>query len=628
MLISVPKFKSNRVLNLKIKPAGISGFAVVFVVFVFNSFLLKISLGQSINQQHPAPIVHKVSSVRQLGNHEANEFPLRIGYTQNTELSTKSNSGWYFLAGEKLYQWKLLINNGSQSPLVFYFDKDLKAANANFVVELSNGNKKQFQEITVSDSLPLTYGPVYGDQFVFELTVEDTNAVYLALDEIGVLYKDAFGFGTSGDCEVNVNCEEGASLVNQKQGVARVLVKKGSGLFYCSGSLINNTRRDFAPLFLTANHCGQNATEADYAQWIFAFNYEAEGCENPETAPVYQTLTGARLLAQSEDDVSVDSDFKLLSLLQDVPQHYRPFFNGWNRENVATASGHAIHHPDGDIKKISSYTETPLSTAYQGGSENPDAPYWRVVWAETENGHGVTEGGSSGSPLFDDNELIIGTLTGGLASCDSPLTPDYFGKFSFSWNKNGTLANEQLAPWLDPEQTGVMRLSGMGYDPEVLTAYFMSQHRNIIVGQEVGFTNLSSGNILDYEWFFEGGQPEQSTQKDPGMITFPRSGNFDVRLVVSNESVSDTLILEDYIEVSGSIYPNPVSSSFTLDFGKEFPENPQLILFDLRGREIDISTVKADNKLVISPINHQIGIHFLHVITEDQTEMHKVLLIK
>ena len=36
-----------------------------------------------------------------------------------------------------------------------------------------------------------------------------------------------------------------------------------------------------------------------------------------------------------------------------------------------------------------------------------------VGWVSNANGWGVTEGGSSGSPLFNSNGLQIGTLTGG-----------------------------------------------------------------------------------------------------------------------------------------------------------------------------------------------------------------------
>jgi hypothetical protein len=85
-----------------------------------------------------------------------------------------------------------------------------------------------------------------------------------------------------------------------------------------------------------------------------------------------------------------------------------------------------------------------------------------VIWAQTANGHGVTEGGSSGSPLFDNAGHIIGNLTGGESSCDSANLdqPDYFGKFSYSWASCGADSTLQLRPWLDPDSTGVIVLEG------------------------------------------------------------------------------------------------------------------------------------------------------------------------
>ena len=72
----------------------------------------------------------------------------------------------------------------------------------------------------------------------------------------------------------------------------------------------------------------------------------------------------------------------------------------------------------------------------------------------------MTEGGSSGSPLYDSLGRIIGTLTGGLASCSNQEDPDYYGKFSYHWTSNGTADTAQLRPWLDPENTGVTSLNG------------------------------------------------------------------------------------------------------------------------------------------------------------------------
>ncbi len=56
---------------------------------------------------------------------------------------------------------------------------------------------------------------------------------------------------------------------------------------------------------------------------------------------------------------------------------------------------------------------------------------------------------------------MIGTLTGGLAGCDDPDKPDYYGKFSYHWQSNGTADTAQLKPWLDPDDTGVLSLDGI-----------------------------------------------------------------------------------------------------------------------------------------------------------------------
>jgi len=89
--------------------------------------------------------------------------------------------------------------------------------------------------------------------------------------------------------------------------------------------------------------------------------------------------------------------------------------------------------------------------------------HWKVSWSATENGHGVTEGGSSGSALFNSNGLLMGTLTGGQSSCDSSNLnqPDYFGKFSAHWDLNGQADTLRLQPFLDPDHIGMTTLEGM-----------------------------------------------------------------------------------------------------------------------------------------------------------------------
>ncbi|TSA24843.1 MAG: T9SS C-terminal target domain-containing protein [Bacteroidetes bacterium] len=268
------------------------------------------------------------------------------------------------------------------------------------------------------------------------------------------------GFGSSGACEVNIHCPEGDSWQDPQKGVARIGVKKVGSTYWCTGTLVNNTRQDNTPYFLTADHCGQGATPQDISQWIFYFHYLSPTCENPPVEPGSRSLTGAELKAASGDVNIKGSDFFLLRLNQSIPDTFDVWFNGWNRQDIPSPDGVGIHHPKGDIKKISNYKTPLVSTNW---NNHPEMTHWKVIWAGTVSGHGVTEGGSSGSPLFDPQGWIVGTLTGGEALCDSGyLTlPDYYGKFSYSWAMNGTDSTERLDHWLDPDQTGALVLQGI-----------------------------------------------------------------------------------------------------------------------------------------------------------------------
>ncbi len=272
-------------------------------------------------------------------------------------------------------------------------------------------------------------------------------------------------FGDSGPCEVNVNCSEGNRSQDVKKGVARILIKNGSFYSWCTGTLVNNTARDCRMLLMTAEHCGlQNsvfANAADINRWEFDFNYEAPDCANISSENQIlnkKTIVGAKVLARSDDSGGDDgSDFILLELTGNIPSDFNPYFVGWNRVNTGASNGVVIHHPQGDTKKISTYTNQAVSGEY--GNTNVDT-HWLVNWAMTANGQGVTEGGSSGSALLDGTGLITGMLTGGSATCNAPSQFDYFGKISYSWKSNGTAKNRQLAPWLDPKNTGELAIIG------------------------------------------------------------------------------------------------------------------------------------------------------------------------
>ncbi|MEW5924002.1 MAG: dockerin type I domain-containing protein, partial [Candidatus Zixiibacteriota bacterium] len=207
--------------------------------------------------------------------------------------------------------------------------------------------------------------------------------------------------------------------------------------------LINNVRQDRTPFFLTAEHClGGEET------WVFMFNYESPTCQNID-GPTWMTVSGSTLLANYSG-----SDFALLMLDESPPDSYYVYYAGWSNINIASQSSTGIHHPSGDIKKISFDYDSVTSANYLTTS---GTTHWRIgSWND-----GTTEPGSSGSPLFDQNHHIVGQLHGGYASCTS-ITSDWYGKFSLSWTGGGS-PSTRLRDWLDPYNSGATILDG--YDP-------------------------------------------------------------------------------------------------------------------------------------------------------------------
>ncbi len=340
---------------------------------------------------------------------------------------------------------KLFLYNADHSQVIGAFSSNNNPSDGYFATELIQG-----------ESVTLEYWQSGDKSSNARISIYEIAYVYRGYNDY--FHKDANDFGDSDYCEVNVNCSpEGNNWQDEKKGVARILLKEGNNYFWCTGSLVNNVRQDFEPYFLTADHCGHNASTSDYNQWIFYFNFESSSCSNPTNSPSSNTMTGCTKVASGGNQGSSGSDFKLLLFNSYIPQSYNVYFNGWNRNNVASSSGVGIHHPSGDIKKISTYTSTLTTSSWNGSGYNS---HWQVYWANTSNGHGVTEGGSSGSPIFNSNGSLIGTLTGGSSYCSSPNSPDFYGKFSYHWQSNGSAASQHLKEWLDPDNVGTTILSG------------------------------------------------------------------------------------------------------------------------------------------------------------------------
>ena len=428
------------------------------------------------------------------------------------------NSGTWLDLEDGSRVWRLAIYAENAEALCLYYD-DFYLPKG-YKLFLYDGNKNQVKGAFTSEnnhkSRLFATELVSGDFVTIELYQPKSESKQLSLNisDVAYAYKNGegvTGFGGSDPCEVNVNCSpEGDNWQDNKRSVVRINVKVGGGLYWCSGSLLNNVRSDQTPYVLTANHCalhsGNYASSDDLNQWLFYFNYEGEGCVNPgnESEIEFYTMTGATKIANA--DVSSGSDFYLVELNNDIPGYRNPFFNGWSASGEISDSGVTIHHPEGDIKKISTYNAPLILSQWMSNGVNS---HWKVFWVETDNEWGVTEGGSSGSPLYDIEGKLIGTLTGGLAYCGSSGEglPDYYGAFFYHWDQNGTNDTLRLKPWLDPDNTGVSEFNGsyVGVEESIAesTDYFEIYPNPVDNKMRIKFNNpdLSFAKIEIYNTF-------------------------------------------------------------------------------------------------------------------------------
>lgn len=385
-------------------------------------------------------------------NEQYKDRPYRFGYNHMVNFGLNNSGTWTTLAnGDRV--WQLAIKSVGAYTLNFGFSHFYLPEGAKLFFYTADRKQVIGAVTSKQNTRDHFFGTdlLYSDEAVVEY-YEPAAVVgqgSLILFRVTHGYKDLAShmksFGQAGNCINNVNCPQYSAYSDQKRSVVCV-VENGNEA--CSGALINNTSNDGTPYILTANHCGV----AD-GTWVFRFNWEAPGCTNPTSSPsTTQSISGGTPVAQ--DAVS---DFNLILMSSTPPANYNVFYAGWNHGRTPATSVTCIHHPSGDIKKCSQASNAVYSSTYSG----------EVVWAIGTWTDGVTEPGSSGSPLFDQNKRIVGQLFGGPSSCNasgSNLTDNY-GQFCISWDSINS-SSSRLKDWLDPGNTGA--LTNDGYDPNLI----------------------------------------------------------------------------------------------------------------------------------------------------------------
>ena len=504
------------------------------------------SLEQSVDietQILPAFDIQKFIEEDEMERTSSQQKPYRFANPISVDFNINTHGTWN-INDDGSSIWQFRIESPGAHSLNLIYDRFNIPEGAEFFV-YSEDREMVLGAFTNYNHKPhggFSTAPVVGDVIILEYN-EPASPEFsgeISIDIVAHDYRDVFfneerGYGDSGSCNNNVNCAVGDDWRDEIRSVAMILTSGGSRL--CTGSLVNNTSQDLAPYFLTANHClgGNNS-------WIFMFNYESPSCNN-QNGPTNMTVSGSSLLANSST-----SDFALLLLNETPPESYNVHYAGWDISGSTPSTPVGIHHPSGDIKKI--------SFDYNNASNSGN--YWDVNnWED-----GTTEPGSSGSPLFDGvTQRIIGQLYGGTASCTS-ITYDTYGKTSTSWNLG-------MSNYLDPNNTGASFINGIDAidlpDPEL--SYNAS---DLIFDLSDGDTDVSSINI-------------SNTGEDESILTYSLKisqfenpmGGPDIEENYWSDSDNETAIDANWIDITdtGTLYSFPTNdaSGESIQLGFDFP---------------------------------------------------------
>lgn len=531
----------------------------------------------SLKQPYKASINFSVKDLllEDLENEAANA-PLRTAVIIPTDLSIEKSGEWTTLPnGQRI--WRLEVSAPKALALLLYYDEFYIPEGGKLFIYNADRNHVigAYTNKTNPKNTAFATEYVAGDNIISEYVAPDNtfraieDDVKIKITGIGYGYNyikvtkvNEFaleGFNDSGNwCMVNINCPEGDNWQDHKKGVARSITPIGSGSYLCSGTVINNTVQDLTPYYLTASHCFYDNNNVKCTAWdqiVYYFHYEHPGCENLSTEPVSKTMTGAQLLVELPLGNNKGSDGALLKLNNDIPLEYDIYYNGWDRTNTPATSGVGIHHTRGDVKKISTYT-TPATNITWNNGEGATNAHWNVAWAQTVSGKSLMDQGSSGSPLFNQDGRVVGSLTGGPSTsnttpkCDQPASTHvaYYGKLWYHWdNANIIDPAKTMASYLDPTNSGVEVLDGTYVQNQTPEANFSASSTDIYVYKTVTYTNYSS-KAETFEWTFEGGTPASSTEKNPPVITYNGLGSFKTKLVI-NKGTADEREKEVVINV-------------------------------------------------------------------------------
>lgn len=550
--------------------------------------------------------------------------PLRFAEPHSTQIRPSTHGTWETLVdGRRL--WRVRIASPGAESINLGFSRYRMPTGGQLFVYAPDYDPS-YGPFTAADNE--AHGELWtplipGDEVIIEavLPANETTQLDLILGRVNHGYRSLESLKArtlSGSCNVDVACPEGDDWRAQIQSVGAYSL---GGSLFCSGAVVNNSAEDQTPYFLTANHCG--VTENNAASMVVYWNFKHSTCRPVGNAggrgdgTLDQFNTGAihRAGYSGESaDIPGGPDFTLVELDDAIDPTFNVFYAGWDRADVAPPMAVTIHHPRGQEKRISFENDPTTVTSYLRSDSLSGPTHLRVGNWDV----GTTEPGSSGSPLFNVDQQIVGILSGGFAACGNN-EPDWYGRLAVAWTGGGT-PSTRLRDWLDPLGTNPVALEGNDFQADVIPPAPITdlgvssvQQNGITLAWTATGDDGTEGTANRYELRFartpirtlddfaaatpvaNPPTPQSAGTMESFTVTNldPETPYYFALVVVddaANESAlaattRNAVILEDRF-VLQSAYPNPFRDQATLRFAVEDNQSVQAILYNALGQRV------------------------------------------
>jgi lysyl endopeptidase len=436
-----------------------------------------------------------------------------------------------------------------------------------FTAEFNNVNNELWTPVVEGDTMEI-YVEVLAEDwqaFVDGFRIKQISLGFLAFGE-------AFVEGDidlrSNSCHYDVECPEADPWPSQVSSVGAYTI---NGFGTCSGALINNTDEDGTPYFMTANHCGAHTGAPSM---VVYWNYQNSFCRPPGSAQSGQSGNGPlnQFTSGSVNRMTYQPADFTLNELNSVPN---PAWNvdycGWDRRGLSArpTSGFGIHHPGVEEKRISIENNTfGNGTISIGG---PGISAWTINFDL-----GGLEGGSSGSPLYDQVGRAVGTATAVNTFnpvCGAGQSQSY-GRLDRAWTGGGS-SSSRLSDWLDPGNTGSVTLNALNWDPPFIEDFSINSpsdgEQKVLVNPTLDWSaavNADVYNVLidDNADFFtpvvdvQVSAPTTSYQPGPGVLA--EDTTYYLRVEAENlletvPALNSDLVFTTMIDCDGNLVHDP-----------------------------------------------------------------------